>query len=241
MVNAAYSAAEFLNRLSEANPGENFNQYLLLLGKEVLGLLDADELDVRLHFLGVLDECIEQISGIPVSEDRAKKVIEGIRNLKKIFVAYSMSGTVGQFAGNIQASMYADLLAAHGDLIVSSDRVKVPNFSIRDFSVATEELIDGLESLELDAYVKETLRIELRAVLRTVCVGRQYSSEMVRKRVKAIYADFREEFEYHDRNFEKLDEMLKRWMGKALGAGARLLGITADVTSVAGLLSPPRE
>lgn len=240
-MNAAYAAAKFLNYLSDCNPSENFNQVLVLAGTEVLGLNYADELDVRLHFLDLLDECIEQVSVIPVPDDRARKIIEGVRGLKKLFVAYSASDSVGRFAGSIQASIHSDLIASYGDLIETSSRVKAPNFSVQEFTVATEELIADLDSLEIEQYVKETLKIELRAVLRTVCVGRQYSSELARKRIKAIYADFREEFEYYDRDFEKLDRRLKRWMQKALGGGARVLGITADVTAVVGLLSPPSE
>jgi hypothetical protein len=207
----------------------------------ILDLPDADPLDVRLRFVELLNECIERISILQLPEARIEENIKTIKKVQKLFVAFGNVERVGHFTSNANPAMFSLVLSSIGDSIETSGRSPLPSFSLSDFISETEDLLEKLDLVECDKYLKEALRIEVRAVLRSVSVGRLYSAEMIRKRVKAVYADFCAEFNEHDKNYETLKEMLLRWMKNGLGPGAFVLGLTADATSVVALLPSPTE
>ncbi|MBQ0749955.1 MAG: hypothetical protein KBT70_07110, partial [Roseovarius sp.] len=67
-----------------------------------------------------------------------------------------------------------------------------------------------------------------------------YPDGEIRRRVKAIYADFCGEFRRLDKKYEKIEDKLFRWAKNATGVGILALALTADVTTVVALLEAPR-
>lgn len=103
----------------------------------------------------------------------------------------------------------------------------------------TEKLIADVKQWGLRSYAEKTMLMQLKYLVRIIQEADSYSDAELRVRVKSIIADFAAEFTAMDKQYETFMERVVRWGRVTAFAGTALLGLTADATAVAGLLTGP--
>lgn len=110
----------------------------------------------------------------------------------------------------------------------------------RDVMISeTERLIAEVKGWEIEEYAKRVLLMKLNAIQRLAQTADLYSAAELWMRVKGVIADFVSEFEAHDKKYDGLRARMLTWARKAFFPVSAALGLTADASSVAGLLPPP--
>ncbi|MEM9854854.1 MAG: hypothetical protein AAF841_10435 [Pseudomonadota bacterium] len=108
-----------------------------------------------------------------------------------------------------------------------------------DFAAATLELIASVNAWDIDSYVKRTLVLELNSLLSIATSEKLYSDNDLRRRVKAIVADFAYQFAEHDKDFMSKFEKMRYYASRVFLSAPTAIGITSDGTTIAGLLPKP--
>ena len=103
----------------------------------------------------------------------------------------------------------------------------------------TESLIKDVKDWDIEEYAKNTLLMQLNSIERVIQMSDLYSERELRDRVKAVIADFAAEFSQADKKYQSRMERMMLWARRGFFAGSVVLGLTADITTIAGMLPPP--
>jgi len=107
------------------------------------------------------------------------------------------------------------------------------------FLESTSETIKEIEEWGLAEYSRRSLLLQMNMMSAMINASRTYSDGQIRRRVKQIVADFAVEFATMDKEFESRWETIKRWAKTAFRGAPNMIGLTADVSEIAGLLPKP--
>lgn len=231
-MNAPYSIARFLERLTGFDASLSLNDALIVCGKDVFEYEGSDPFEVRLVLLEKLSECSEQCVALNLADNRIFSQLAHIKNFKKLLLAYNNVDRVQTFVANAQVSLFLEIFFSLGDTISSARLSVAQKPNLQHVLSETELLLKALQSIEGAQYVDQVLIIQLRSIVRVCSEGSLYSGEELRKKIKSVYADFCAEFDRNDKKFERLHEMLFRWMRSILGPSLLLLSVSADATQI---------
>ena len=182
--------------------------------------------------------CIERVSLSRMKPGRASDVIEKLLHWQDRFVFCSRFVTCSDFCSGFPADAATSLLNSYGDTIDAAVMAVDQALDREAFLADTRHLLDNLAELELPEYAARVLHIKMSSLVRIIETCSEYSDDEIRRRIKSIFADFCAEFAEHDKKHQKAWEKMTGWAKSAmLPAGLLCLGLVADASAVAGLLT----
>lgn len=193
---------------------------------------------MRILIVAELDRCIERISLTSLKTDRVINIIGRLRSIQDGFIQVSGAPGTKEFTAAFPAHDTAELIRAFGDAadtgVVAIDQA----LDRESFLAETRNLLDFVNEMEIPAYASRVLHLKLTSLVRIVETCAEYSDDEIRRRIKAIYADFCAEFSANDKGYEKAFDTMTRWAKTAMvPTGLLCLGLVADAATVAGLLT----
>lgn len=173
------------------------------------------------------------------SDDRRSDMLGRVALVEKS-VINALAGRGGANAtGPLISEVTIEKLRGVVEQVEEKEITSVPSASREDMMLETEILIKEVKGWELEDYAKKTLLLQLESIQRIIQASDHYSSSDLRGRVKSVIADFAAEFAVHDKQHQRQLERIIGWAKRGFFAGTNILGLTADASSVAGLLPPP--
>lgn len=237
-MNNLYKIASVFRQISES-PNESLDGALL----RHTGLSESSSTGINAKFLvlGLFDDCLDEISHLGLPENRISAMSERLAGAKAQFLRSVNSNSTDEFRKHFQIEANIQTLESLGDTIAVTNQFGGAPLDRKDFSLRTLEQIEIIRRSTLDQYSKDSLILKLNAINRVVNECAYMTDDQIRLRVKAIVADFHSSFSKHDKNYESTSETLTRWAKQIMRPGVFALAITADITSVAGLLEGPKD
>lgn len=198
--------------------------------------------EARLHILSLFDDAAEIVSYLQLQESRVAKHIQYLQSAKDLFVMACSKANAGEFQNHVQLPTAAAMLHTIGDAVAGARLYTGQTLDRKSLLQSTDELaLQVREDKSLPEYARRFLLIEMEAMSRVVRECQYLSDDDIRRRIKAIYADFCAEYA----QFEKPDpELLRKvtgWAKKGMVAGVLTLGLAGDAASVAGYLESNKE
>lgn len=194
---------------------------------------------VIITLTGIFSECREEVLKSEFRDDEHYHTL--IERLEEI--QHSVLMALASRSGGSQSALVGDViverilsLAEQVDNALASEVYKPDR---QEMMKETEELIASVKDWDIGDYAKKALLLQLSHIQRIISASDMYSDAELRLRVKAVIADFATEFVEMDKKHQGMLEKVVRWGRCGFFAGTAFLGLTSDVSSVAGLLSAP--
>lgn len=192
-----------------------------------------------LLLVGQIEDAIDLLGHVSLPAERIDKSRNLLRGVQE-----KMHGAFGQrngtdFLNALGGAHIIDTIEFIGDT-VESLRLEPGGAIDRDMLTRqTEDLLSALQGAGLPHYATRVLQLKLMSVHRVLAESQIYSDGDLRRRVKSVFADYCAEFNRFDDQFSTFSEKMYRWAKTAGGVGVFALALTADASSIAGLLPPP--
>ena len=190
----------------------------------------------RLRFIKLFDDAIELIAFVQLPEERLQALSEALKINQERAIFACASKTTGEFMSEMGGKLAMVSIAQMGDAVASG---KLTDSTVLDkdgLLISTRNLVDDVRASPIPEYAKRVLELKLSALSRILVECDHYSDDEIRRRVKAIYADFCAEFDMHDKAVMPLREKMKCWAVGVSKPGVLALALSADVSGVAGFL-----
>lgn len=101
------------------------------------------------------------------------------------------------------------------------------------FASATQDLINEVNAWDMDDFAKRSLLLSLSLIAnQATATETSVSDAQIRRRIKALVAEFAVEFSILDKEFETWFEALKRWARLGYNGSPAALGITKEVVKL---------
>lgn len=171
------------------------------------------------------------------NEERNTELITRLDGIVRVIlntVSGRGSGSTGPIANAEQLAHLQSIAEQLENLGLETKAIDRPQM-VRE----TEQLIAEVKQWGLHSYAEKTMLMQLKNIVRIIQEADSYTDAELRLRVKSIIADFAAEFTAMDKQYETNMERLVRWGRVTAFAGTALLGLTADASAVAGLLTGP--
>lgn len=149
----------------------------------------------------------------------------------------SRGGESGQ--GKFVQDIILERLQHIAEQLEEKDVVTVRLADRKQMILSTEEMIESINGWNIPDYAKKSLTLKMNAIQRIIQASSDPSPSEIRLRVKEIIADFNVEFSNMDKEYRTMSEAITKWGKSLFAGGVFMIGLTADLSSVAGLLMPP--
>lgn len=211
----------------------------------------TDKFDV-FAFSEALQDAISTISGIDYKkEETRERHLDVLNELRDDFMAILSFRTLDSVASIANSSgrsqnfenIIARFRANRPKLFPISEQLSEKEINLseplnrEDFSNSTDKLIKEIHAWDIDEFEKRTLVLSLNSIRRILDEGQTYSDSELRRRVKEVVADFQNEFNTMDKEFDTHLEAIMRWAKPAWRVGTGVLSIVASGAGIAGLLT----
>lgn len=154
-----------------------------------------------------------------------------------------LNALVSRGGGNTQGKFVPDLLLEKlqniAEQLEEKDVAVVALVDRKQMILSTEEMIEDINRWNISEYARKSLVIKMNAIQRIIQASSNPSPSEIRLRVKEIIADFNTEFTNMDKEQRTMLEAITKWGKGLFVGGVFVLGLTSDISSVAGLLMPP--
>lgn len=242
-IDASESFYKIARILDEIHSRTSPNSPLSVIINEFYPTLNSSR--ARIMAIKEFDNCIERVTLTNLKEARIAEIVAHLMAIQEEFLTKSSLGSAQEFVNSFNIPHTSAILKAYGDTIDTSLNATSSPLDRKQFLADTRELFDELSSLNIPEYASKALRLKLSSLMRMLEVCDGYSDDEIRTRIKSIYADFCAEFLKLDKSYESSLETMTRWAKKGfVNAGLLSLGLIADATAVAGLLTadpPPAQ
>jgi hypothetical protein len=232
--NAIYQLADMLDRLMSQEPRTSLDAAMVASN-------DAPSAnDYRLSVVSLFGEALDLCAHTRVSDARAAEVVGDVRQMMASFIIASGRATVAEFSAIMGGPQTLRLLRAIGDIASSHIDDSVQPLSRADLVSSTDELVEFLRSSDMPPLARDAMILKLNAVGRIARECDFMPDDEIRRRVKAVYADFCSEFERMEKRNSSWLERVGSWARRNTKRGFFALSLTSDASQVAGLLMPPK-
>lgn len=231
--NAAYALAEELQRIFTFPHDTGMQAVFKEMGQaqEVSGDRYA------INLIKMFDEVLEVIAHLSLPENRISASRLVMISTQEAVMSYSRN--TQEFATKVGLTTPM-LLRTIGDTIVAANIDKSLPLDRDKFSESTSELIKTVQATPMPDIAKKALLLKLNAIRRIVHEAGIYSDDDIRRRVKAVVADFNAEFSIADAAHDSIRDKLWKWAKAVSKPGIFALALTADASAVVALLPPPQ-
>lgn len=229
--NVLYEIAAVIQHMGD-NPGANLD---LAFGEMYEHIIPRQ---ARLRFIKLFDDAQELVAYLDLPDSRKTALSEVLRDgqEKAVFACGAANG--GDFFKTIGGKLTMVSFAQMGDTVAGSRITAADGLDRLSLSEATNSLIESVRSSSsIPDYARRVLELKLSALTRILVECSHYSDDEIRRRVKAVYADFCAEFERHDKSVMPLSEKMRGWARSVSKPGVLALALTADLGSVVGLIA----
>jgi hypothetical protein len=193
------------------------------------------------RLLQLFDACIEEVVYSEISDDSKSR---HCRRLDRFFAQLLHFLRTPHHARKDfdfdRLLEYLELLAdnvSRASEAAVQDRAPLNSIGIRDL---TTGLIDEVAKSDLAELSKRAITLKLQGIRKMCELPAIFTEREVRMHVKMVMADVFSEWDYFRKQDEAVAVKLKEWASNVLQGSRRLLGLTADAATVAGLISPPK-
>ncbi|MEM6678654.1 MAG: hypothetical protein AAF675_12365 [Pseudomonadota bacterium] len=207
--------------------------------RELMAMKDG--IDAKLAFIKLFDELLEQVMSISLTDDRKMRQIKILRAERRRVFQNLNAENCGTIRRNIRPDIAVETFHLLDDILHAAEKTEQKPFDRGAFATDTTALLTMVSESDLSEIVKGALIRQLETSISMAALPADFSDSDLRKKVKSIYADFCAEFDGHLIKHESLAEKLLRWAKASIGPGVFALALTADATTVSGLLPSPTE
>lgn len=233
--NAIYQLAEMLEALAKYEPKQSLEAAMA----SASGTESAD--DYRLAVVGLFHQAMDLYTHVRVTDQRIAQVVGSLKLMASRFMVASGRGTVGDFNGVFSTGLTVEFLVAYANAVSAHLDDSVQEMDRSAFNATTDDLIGFLRNSNFPAQAREAMILKLNAVSRLSRACAFLPDDDIRRRVKAVYADFCAEFDRLDRKHAEVFERVTSWAKAGAKVGIFALALTSDVSQVAGLIEGPKD
>jgi hypothetical protein len=231
--NACYKIADVFSAITSSDPKASLQDSL----RTALPELEQDE--AKLAIIHMFDDAIEEVAHLPnLSEANVREMLGSVRHLQALSLRGLAQPATKEFVATSQAKNVITTLRLIGNTVMTSRVSFAPEFDRADFIKSTEAMLESVRASPLPEMQKAFVALKLNALLRVMHECEGASEDQIRRRLKSIFADLRDEFQKMDDEQAEFIEKFRTWVASSMRGGAFALGLTSDVLSLAMIAGP---
>ncbi|KGM50644.1 hypothetical protein [Pseudooceanicola atlanticus] len=231
--NTCFRLADVYAAIAESDPKGNLVQGLAAAFPEV----DSDE--ARIAIIHLFDDAIEEIAHLPgLPEQNVRDMLSSVRHFQGLALKGLAQNAVKEFVAASQAKNVIGTLRLVGNTVATSRIATTQKFDRQEFIGTTETMLEAVRASTLPEMQKAVVALKLSALLRIMHEREGASDDQIRRRLKGIFADLRDEFENVDGEQAEFLEKFRAWVASSMKGGAFALGLTSDVLTLAMIAGP---
>ena len=201
---------------------------------------DVDSNSAQYRILKLFEDSESELSVSPIKVSIKDRQMQSLVASRSAFFRALNSENSASFRNKFNIEVERERLQGIADVLNTVGLQAPPPINRPEFIKDSLELCKTISKSDLPDYAKAVATLKIEALNRLVSETGRFSDMEVRLRAKAIYADFCAEFDAHDKKYQSVVEKVKGWATKAAGVGVFALALTADGSTVAGLLTGPK-
>ncbi|MEP2892569.1 hypothetical protein [Tateyamaria sp.] len=188
--------------------------------------------------LNLLTDCIEEVSScIFRREGRREHFIQSLVEIRDALLKSVSIGNDEMMSWVSGAYPKVSVIAA---AVSEAMDQEVYELDREAFATHTDSLISDVNEWPISEYAKRSLLLSLSMIKKQALAEQiAFSDAELRRGIKSAVASFAIEFAELDKEFETRWEKVKRWAKYGFAGSSVPLGLTADATTIAGLLPKP--
>lgn len=231
--NICFRLADVYSAISEADPKSRLEQGL------AAAFPGVEPNEARLAIIHLFDDALEEVAHLPgLPEQNVRDMLGSVRRYQGLALKGLAQIAMKDFVAASHAKEVIVTLRLIGNTVASSRIASARTFDRKDFIGSTEDMLEAVRASTLPDMQKAVITLKLTALLRIMHECEGASDDQIRRRLKGIFADLREEFEKVDGEQAEFLETFRTWVASSMRGGAFALGLTSDVLSLAMIAGP---
>ncbi|WCE67944.1 hypothetical protein PL335_06250 [Sulfitobacter faviae] len=226
--NPFYTISDTYSAVMEVANKEDFGDTLA----KILGA--ASQTAARLYVLSLFNDCAEVLSFANLPERRMTENLNYLTRSKDSFIINCGKPTTGEFINGAKVRDTSERFAHMGDVISFLVSPETSPLDRDDLIARSEALLEELNRSDLKPYEKSTMTLNLKSLIRVVNECRDLTDAQVKRRVKAIYAEYCSDTERLDNT--ALYKAMTKWARETVGATATGLSLIGSAVGIAGYI-----
>lgn len=196
----------------------------------------TNNIEAFLGILSLLDEAIDIVLKYSAKREIAARHAEILQDIKIQYAKQGPNVKRSELKSMVQSRSVLSLISLIKDALDSAGYSDGEPINRLEFIESTVALMDYVQQSDAPEYLKKATALSLDMIIKLSTSDMLFTDEQIRKRVKEVICDFTIAYRKMDRDYEEIWEKILRWSGYAITPGVLLLGVTADVTGIAGYL-----
>lgn len=189
----------------------------------------------------IIDEAIAEVEGCSFTRlSTQRRFLDELSSFKGLFLECCVIRAPSSIGRLFEVDLVPRLegIADTVGELVSQDPKPLDRAGFRE---QTASLIGEVQNSEMQENPKRALLLSLSMIEQMVSVSETSVSDLeIRRKVCRVVANFAMEFALLDREFETLGDKIRRWASWGYKNSSEILSLTANASTVAGLLPAPK-
>lgn len=190
--------------------------------------------EARSKLIGLFGDCLDLLPLVDLAEERMSENLSLISSTRDSFIVNCSKATVAEFTAGTKAREASSMFDLVGDVVASLTAQDLKPLDRDALIKQSRILLDIFEKSDLNNFEKRSVTLKLTSLIRTVDQCRDLSDAQVKRRVKAIYADYCSDFDRLDNT--ALYKAMTEWASSICTHGVNGLSLAISLVGVSGYI-----